>query len=186
MYYFSKLKLDPHILLSAIIASHLGWVFEMILFVCLYGGIADRGFVTLPLCPIYGITMLAVYYLIGTPHSGGVLIRGMARGGARNIVYFLLAVIIPSLAELIGGEVMEIVSGEVLWGYEHIGYNFGRYVSLPISLGWGALIFVVMTFYDNALNLLRRIPDNLARRLAISLSALVAIDFAGNLILSVI
>ncbi len=186
MYSFSKTKLDPHVLLSAIIASHLGWVFEMILFMCLYGGIADRGFVTLPLCPIYGITMLAVYYLIGTPHAGGVLIRGIARGGARNIVYFALAVIIPSVAELVGGEVMERISGEVLWGYEHIGYNFGRYVSLPISLGWGTLIFAAMMLYDRALAFLRRIPDNLARRVALSLSALVAIDFVGNLILSVI
>ena len=186
MDFYTREKSGAYIVLSGIMAAHLGWIFEILLFLFMYGGVADRGFGVLPFCPIYGITLVMVYYLIGTPHGGGMLLSRLGRGGARNIIYFILATLIPSVSELMGGEVMERVSGEVLWSYEYIGYNYGKYICLPVSLGWGALVFVTMLFYDKFLSFIMRIPIAVARRLAFSFSLLLFLDFAGSLILSLI
>ncbi|MBR7117265.1 MAG: putative ABC transporter permease [Clostridia bacterium] len=172
-----------HLILVGILISHIGWVFEKLLFLFLYNEIADRGFVTLPLCPIYGITIVILYKLIGTPHSGGILLSRLDTGGARAISYFFLAAIIPSVSEIIGGTVMEALSGEVLWSYEHYALNVTKYAALEIAYIWGAIITLVMCFFDKLCDLFSGIKDGIGKRLALSLSALIAFDFFGNVIL---
>lgn len=173
------------LVLAGIIMSFVGWLYEVCLFIFLYGGYYDRGFVTLPLCPIYGITLIVIYILIGTPQGGGLLLLKLPCGGARVLIYFIFASFIPALSEFIGGEVMERISGEVLWSYESYRYTVGKYACLEIALLWGILILTVMCFFDKLIALLNKIPRDIAKRLAISLFALGAFDFLGNILVSI-
>lgn len=174
------------LVLAGIIMSHVGWLYEVCLFIIMYGGYRDRGFLTLPLCPIYGITLIVIYILLGTPKSGGKLLSRFPTGGGRVVVYFLLASLIPALSEFIGGEVMERVSGRILWSYEYYRYAVGKYACLEIALLWGILILTVMCFFDKLIALLNRIPRDIAKRLSISLFSLGAFDFFGNILVSVL
>ena len=137
----------------------------------------------MPLCPIYGITLVVIYYLIGTPRKGGVLLSRIKCTGWRTLVYFTIATLIPTLAELFAGETMEKISGRVLWDYSEMTFNFGRYISLESSLTWGILIMFVMLWYDLIFNLLLRIPTSVAKRISSIFIFAVAVDFSVNLFL---
>ena len=185
---FAMIKLQKkregwQLILVGILISHIGWVFEKLLFLFLYNEMADRGFITLPLCPIYGITIVILYLLIGTPRRGGVLLARLDTGGARACVYFFLAAIIPSISEIVGGTVVEAMSGEILWTYEHYNYNITKYASVEIAYLWGSVITLIMCFFDEVFGLLRYVERELGKRLALSLSLLIAFDFIGNAIL---
>lgn len=177
-----KTGMSPHLILYAIIVSHIGWVMEMLLFYFSFGIIADRGFLMLPFCPIYGITLLAVYYLIGTPHSGGVLISWLECGGVRTIMYFLLAILIPTFAEAAVGEIMEKISGRVLWDYSGMRFNIGKYVSVESSLIWGVLILFSMLLFEPILCALSRIDRLIAKRICSVLISAITVDFIVNLV----
>ena len=56
--------------------SFLGWCFEKVGRLIVYGGIGDRGFLSLPVCPIYGYTVLLVFFLAGTPRIRSQSFRG--------------------------------------------------------------------------------------------------------------
>jgi len=171
------------LILLALIISHLGWVMEMLLFKLCFGIIADRGFLTLPFCPIYGATVLAVYFLIGTPQRGGVLLRHLSSGGPRAIVYFTLASLIPTVSELVFGEIMEKISGRVLWDYTSMQYNLGKYISLESSLTWGALITGVMLLFEPMLDFFGRLNIRIRKRIVIVLIVAIATDFLVNIFL---
>ena len=172
------------LIIVGVLVSHIGWLFETVLFYVMYGAFYDRGFISLPFCPIYGITILAVFMLIGTPRGGGLLLGHLRISGIRMVLYYLLASIIPATFEFIGGEVMERVSGEVLWSYESYKYVFGKYACLEIALGWGIAIFLFMSIFDSLLTFVKKIPSAKSKILAGVSSAVIALDFIVTLIKS--
>lgn len=179
------MKKNKCILLFAIIIALIGWIYETILLYILNGRFEDRGFITLPFCPIYGITILVVYYLIGTPLGyGGLIIKGPP-SGFRMLLYYFFAVLIPTVCEFIGGNLMELFTGEVLWDYSMGDYSFGRYISLDVSLLWGLLIIGVMLLYDIMRKHLERIPNDLTERIVFTFGFAISFDYIGNMILFV-
>ena len=52
------------------ILSFFGWCAETALFLFRWNVLADRGFLTLPFCTIYGTAVLAEHFLLGTPQTG--------------------------------------------------------------------------------------------------------------------
>ena len=50
--------------------SFAGWCAETLYFLARWQEFADRGFLTLPLCTIYGSSALLVYFALGTPRGG--------------------------------------------------------------------------------------------------------------------
>ena len=105
--------------------SFLGWCFEKVGRLIVYGGIGDRGFLSLPVCPIYGYTVLLVFFLAGTPEnpiaelSGGDLsgYSRALRGIFNNLVYFWCAFMISSGFELVTGLFFDRLLGVRLWDY---------------------------------------------------------------------
>lgn len=53
-----------------VLISFLGWCGETVYFVLRWDDFTDRGFLSLPLCTIYGCSILAIYLIIGTPTRG--------------------------------------------------------------------------------------------------------------------
>ncbi len=178
------MKKNKSILLFSTIISSVGWVYETLLILALTGEFQDRGFVSLPFCPIYGITILLVYYIIGTPLSeNGALIKHSING-LGIIKYYFFAMLIPTVCEFVGGNLMELFTGEVLWDYSSGDFSFGKYISLDASLLWGLLILLVMLFYDLIKFYINKIPDKLIQRINFTFCFAISFDFVGNMLLN--
>ena len=52
-----------------IFVSFIGFVYETLLAIILRFNDLDRGFLSLPLCPIYGIGVILTYLIFGTPNK---------------------------------------------------------------------------------------------------------------------
>lgn len=126
--------------------SFLGWAVETLFFVFLYGRFYDRGFMTLPFCTIYGFSFLLVYFLIGTPETGGVLPRQTPGKRRSPPVYFLLSALLPTGLELMTGYFFHRVFGIRLWSYSAYPFHFHGYICLEYTLLWGMLIPVCMKY----------------------------------------
>lgn len=157
--------------------SFLGWVMETTYCWILWNCFCDRGFLTLPFCTIYGFSVLAIYFLIGTPLSGGFLLKRCENKLLRFPLYFLLAAAIPTATELMTGFFFDKALGIRLWNYASYPFNFHGYICLKFALIWGALITLFMGFLFPPMQKgIRRIPPILANTLAFSLLFAVCVD----------
>lgn len=173
--------------------SFSGWCGETLLFLLLFGRFEDRGFLTLPLCTIYGACVLGVYLLFGTPRGGkfaplfrraDVLpfpARFAARAGAYAL-YALAAALLPTLAELAFGGLFRLF-GVRLWDYSYKRVHLFGLISPDQSLLWGALIALAMRFvWDPLLALARKVPPRARLAAACALTAVTAADLAMNVL----
>ncbi|MBQ8322828.1 MAG: putative ABC transporter permease [Clostridia bacterium] len=164
--------------------SLLGWAFETTFVFVVTHRWTDRGFMTLPFCPIYGCSLVAAYFLVGTPDEGGLLLKKVENPVFRYPLYLLAAFVIPSLAELSVGFFFDKAFGIWLWSYAAQPFNLNGYVCLPISLAWAALIFFFMKFlFPPIKNALGKLPRAFVRIVAITLFIAVAIDLIYNFLL---
>ncbi|MBO5525606.1 MAG: putative ABC transporter permease [Clostridia bacterium] len=170
-------KVNQYILLFLLI-SFVGWVMETAFCSFLYKTYCDRGFLTLPFCTIYGFSILIIYFLLGTPQEGGLLLAKCKNKVLRLILYFSLAVVIPTVAELITGAFFDRVLGVTLWDYSMYKYNLWGYICLEFSLLWGVLITAAMAFvFPLMKKAIEKIPDRIATILATVLAVAVLIDW---------
>ena len=112
-----------------------------------YKKFADRGFLSLPICPIYGITIMLAFYLFGTPHRGRYALKRIKPAFWRYALYLVFAFLLPTIAELIVGLFYHKVYGVRLWNYSNRPLNLFGYVSLPISLAWAVALTLFMRIF---------------------------------------
>ncbi len=127
--------------------SFLGWLWEMLFMLLAYKKFADRGFLSLPICPIYGITIMLAFYLFGTPHRGRYALKRIKPAFWRYAFYLFFAFLLPTVAELIVGLFYHKVYGVRLWNYSNRPLHIGGYVSLPISLSWAVALTLFMRIF---------------------------------------
>lgn len=169
-------------LLSTLIFSFFGWIFESILFRLAYGSWYDRGFLTLPFCPIYGFTLLSIYILFGTTSKGGILLSKIKKGSFRKILYFLLAVSTSLVSEYLVGNITEKYTGRVLWDYTMYPWALDRYICLEVGIAWGVLICFATYLFDYLTNRFYKIPKRWLIAINIASWGIISIDFVVNLV----
>ena len=118
--------------------------------------------------PIYGIGVMLILLIYH-------MIRKRTLSRQKRIVYlFILAAVIISSIEAIGGELIELFCGRVFWNYENQLFHFGKYTSLRMGIIWGIssvlLVYVIHPFLKP---LIRKIPDTLI----VVLASLLVVDF---------
>ena len=172
--------------------SFIGWVFETCVCLIQSGAPCDRGFLFLPICPVYGAPVCLIYLFFGRP-SDGLFYRlsfkrkGKSVGQVRVLnklisilAYFLTACIIATLAELFVGLVLES-KGVSLWSYGGGEYSYKGIISLPVSLLWGVLISLVTQFVLPKVERgIGKIPKRLRGVLTIFLWLATGVDFLFN------
>ena len=169
-------KISKYFLINLLL-SFIGWGYETLLMLILAGELQNRGFLSLPLCPIYGCTLMAVYFLLGTPDEGRGLLKRVYDPIKRRLLYLLGAFTAPTVAELIVGAYFDKFHGVWLWSYHGLPLNFRGYVSLPISVLWAVMIFLFMKFIFPVLKRwVFRLPKVLATALAIALLSVLLAD----------
>lgn len=164
--------------------SFLGWVMETVWCSFLAGQFWNRGFLHLPFCTIYGFGVLIIYYLLGTPQAGGLLLKKCPKGVLRWILYYLLSALIPTVVELAVGAFFDRVMGVELWTYVGYKLNLWGYVCLEVSAIWGFLATVLMAWGFMPLKrVVERIPNQVAFYMAVGVGGAICVDwvlcFAG-------
>lgn len=182
--------------LVLLVFSFVGWIWEIIHVSMLAGELVDRGFLFGPVCPIYGLTMVIAYLLVGMPKKPKGILKFSQGKWYQYPLYAISAVILPTLVELIVGYGCEALFGIRLWDYSHyvltvdgqeIPLHFMGYIAVPISLIWLVLIFVVMGFFFPALlKLTKKLPPRVTKIIAISLGAIMAVDVIASCIAALV
>ncbi|MBO4940420.1 MAG: putative ABC transporter permease [Clostridia bacterium] len=169
------------LILLAVLFSFFGWVLEMVVCRIEAGRWVERGFLSLPICPIYGACVLTAYLLLGTPNTPRGLLRNVKKS-RRTLLYLLCSFAIPSGAELLVGWFFDKTYHVKLWTYSAWKYNLYGYVCLPVSLLWAVLLFLVMRyafpFFEARI---QKIPRMLQRSAAAFFTAVTLLDGAIQL-----
>lgn len=159
--------------------SFLGWLSETFFCALAEGGYSDRGFLSLPFCPIYGVTVLAAYFLLGTPAAGGILLKRVKKKKVRLPLFFLLAVLLPTAAELGTGVFFRKVYHRRLWNYGAYPFSYKGYICLPFSLAWGILLTLFLWLgFDRLRGFFARFSGTAAFSLAGLLLSALTVDAA--------
>ena len=147
------------------IYSFLGWLWESSYVSVKEKKLVNRGFVTGPVCTIYGFGAVIVY-LILKPIAGNVLLL------------YLGGVIVPTILEYGTAVLMEHLFHTSWWDYSKNKYNFQGRICLGASLGWGAfsviLFYVFQPFVDWIVNLYSVAAGEVMVRVA---TLVYAVDF---------
>jgi uncharacterized membrane protein len=179
-----------------LIFAFVGWIWETVHVSMLAGKLVDRGFLFGPICPIYGLTMVIAYLLIGMPQKPKGILKSTEGKWYQYPLYGIAAIMLPTLVELVVGYGCERLFDIRLWDYSHyvvtvegeeIPLHFMGYIALPISLIWLVLIFVAMGFFFPVLlKLMERISPKVTKIAATILGAIMAVDLIASCIVALI
>lgn len=103
-----------------------GWVFESTYVSIKEGTFVNRGFLRLPMLPLYGSGAIMMLW-VSTPFQGSLVLTWCS------------GVIGATLLEYITGYIMELLFKIRYWDYSDQKYNLHGYICLSSSIAWGFL-----------------------------------------------
>lgn len=119
------------ILLCFFIYGFLGWCTEVAFAAAKEQRFVNRGFLNGPICPIYGIGVVAVVLLL-MPYKNNLL-----------ILYIASTIVVTAL-EWVTGFILEKLFHSKWWDYSNMPLNLNGYVCLLFSLIWGVACVVIV------------------------------------------
>lgn len=113
-----------------LIWSFLGWAIEVCAHALKMGEYSNRGFLSMPICPIYGV---------------GVLIITITLERFMDVPFtvFLMSSLICTSFELAVGVLMKLIFHNMWWDYSDEHFNFKGYICLKVSIEWGLGCLIV-------------------------------------------
>jgi uncharacterized membrane protein len=126
--------------------SFVGWAIEVVTMTIQTGEYQNRGFLNMPICPIYGAGVILVV----------VLFRPIVHTW---VLLFFCTAIICTAFELLVGILLEKIFGNRWWDYSMFKFNFKGLICLWVSVGWGIGCVIVLKGVQPAIErLIDRIP----------------------------
>lgn len=122
-----------HIIQWFLIYSMLGWLVESIYMSICNKKLTNRGFMRGPMCPIYGVGALTVYFLL-QPVCHNIY-----------LLYFM-GCLIPTLLEFATAKLMICIFGEVWWDYSDKPFNYKGILCLESTIAWGFYTLGLFSF----------------------------------------
>lgn len=119
-----------------LVYSFLGWILETVTAAFKHRHFLNRGLINGPLCIIYGVTVCVVTIFFHEMHG---------------IWLFFASVIMSTLIEWTAGNLIERYFHERWWDYSDHRWNLEGTVSLTMSLFWGALCTVCISWGNGLL-----------------------------------
>ena len=156
-----------------LVYSVLGFIMETTLKYLFFPRL-NNGFLYGPWIPIYGLGCCLIIAIMRFVFNRIKISRWV-----KIILVFLLTVLILTTLEFIGGNLIELITGKVFWDYSDLKFNYGNYISLEISLCWGAMSLVVIY-------LLKPILDKLIKKLPSYVTYLVLVCFFIDLVITIL
>lgn len=109
--------------------SFIGWAYETILTSAVWGRFADRGWLHLPICPIYGFCAMALVLIF--------------RNMKNPALIFAAGTVLTTAAELAASYIVWDIAGSRLWDYDSWAFNFQGRIALGSSLIFGVLCLLL-------------------------------------------
>ena len=152
------------------IYSFIGWCGEVVVAAVKRHRFVNRGAVSGPFCPIYGLgaAVVAVFFpeLKGNP-----------------LFLFLGGMVVNTFVEYVTGRIMEMSLHKKWWDYSDQKFNLGGYVCLKTSVLWGIctvlMIYVLNPVFTGRVGL---IPKLWGEIILWVLFGLLIVDFIGTVI----
>ena len=168
--------------IMVIVISFLGFVVENIWLLITKGYINNRN-MNFPFLLGYGLLVLMMYICIGTPENL-VFTKKISKKlskAARYLIYFLCAMIIVSLAEIILGKVVERLCGIEYWNYSNIPLHITKYTSVPTSAAFALLItFFMGVCFEPVMALILKVDPGWIQTISVVLLFFLFVDFLAS------
>lgn len=160
--------------------SFLGFTLEN-LWLAATKGFMDNRNMHLPFLMGYGLLVVGMYLLLGTPKHmtlpGHIIVN--ASESEKFFIYFLCSMVIVTVGELILGHLVEKVCGFEYWNYNWIPLHITKYTSIPTSIGFSALITLFMnSFFEPIMNVISMMNTADTKPLSILLITVMSADLA--------
>ncbi len=115
------------------------------------------GILTGPFVPIYGVGIVIILLVWKQ-----ILKKMKTKKWIQYLTLFLILTVLLTLLELVSGILIETLFHKTMWNYKKIPFHFGKYIALPISLGWGISACLFLRFIKPLTDsLLKKIPRQL-------------------------
>ena len=149
--------------------SFIGWCIEVCYMTLETGEYQNRGFLNMPICPIYGFGVLMVVTFFRPLENTFLLL-------------FAATTILCTTIELLVGLGMEKLFNTRWWDYSHERFNFKGYICLKVSLLWGLGCVVVVRIVQPMIERLIDItPVKVGMVLLVIMSVLILIDVIASI-----
>ena len=156
-------------LLYLALYSFLGWIAEVLYVFAQTQKLTNRGFLTGPFLPIYGIGAIALVLLIEPYVKNPFLV-------------FVASVLVTSAIEYVGSLILDKMFHISLWDYHGRRFNLNGRICLQNSLGFGALgLLLIYVIHPFANTLLNGLPQAAAIAVAWALFGIILVDAANSI-----
>ncbi len=170
------------LILVIVLVSFLGFIVENISTSISDGKIDNRN-MTLPFLLGYGLAILVIYKLFGTPNEPLFWGKEITLNSSffSFIYYFAITFLCVSIGELILGHFIEWTCQIKWWDYSALPLHVTQYTSIPTSLAFATLITVFMKYlFSPLINIFAKLNPQLLAILSISLLIILSIDFVHS------
>lgn len=120
-----------HAVFCFFVYAFIGWCTEVAFAAVREKTFVNRGFLNGPLCPIYGVGVVAVVWLL-EPYK------------SRLIPLYVLSMLVVTALEWVTGFILEKLFHNKWWDYSDMPLNLNGYVCLLFSLVWGVGCVVIV------------------------------------------
>ena len=147
--------------------SFIGWAYETVLTSAVWGRYAERGWLHLPICPIYGFCALALLLIL--------------RKIKNPFLIFLAGTAVTTAAELAASYVLDLFIDDPLWDYDNWAFNFQGRIALG-SIIFGVLCVLLMkVLHPSAAYLADKVGGRALKITAAITLAVILTDTAATL-----
>ena len=165
-------------IMTAII-SFLGFVVENIWLALTKGYINNRN-MNMPFLLGYGLLIMFMYFVLGTPGklAKWSMFKNLKTKLAKYVAYFLCAMILVSIGEIILGMVVEEFCGFEYWNYSNLRLHITNYTSVTTIMAFAAMItFVMGKLFTPIMNWIMNMDATWVRIIGIVLIVIMVSDF---------
>lgn len=148
--------------------SFCGWIVDVLGVALDNGEYSNRGFLSMPICPIYGFGVLFVTILLKPFFDNTLLL-------------FLLSMILCTALELLTGLLLQFLFHNIWWDYRNEPFNFMGLICLKCSLFWGAAcVFVENLIEPSVESVIAWIPIPVGMGFICLMAILITIDTVNS------
>ena len=172
------------LIMVMVVVSLLGFCVESIFTVFMHGFLNNKNMV-LPFLWGYGLAILLLYVLFGTPECPLWFTKptNFTSRTEKYVYYFIIAFFGVCIGEIILGYLVEATCNIVWWDYSILPLNITKYTSVPTSTGFASLIFIFMRYIFNPLlDRFSSMNYTALKFIAISFATILTLDMINSAI----
>jgi len=159
--------------------SVVGWIYELFFFL-FRGELVNRGFLTGPYLPIYGIGSLFIIYLLNKLKDKKICLKKI---NLMPVIIFLLIFIITTIVEYIGHFILDEYFNIILWDYSQDYWNINGRVCFYASRNFAIMgIIGIYLVHPKLERFINNLSDKIKNILFIFFGSTFLIDFLFTII----